>query len=361
MKKYKGQIIVSSIVILLPMLLGVILWNQLPDTMITHWGSQGTSDGAMGKAFAVFLIPVISLLLHLTCVFFTLGDPKNKEQSGKVVSIFFWIVPIISLLTNSYIYAFAMDSESNIIMLLTMSFVGVVFILVGNYLPKCKQNHTLGIKVVWAFKSEDNWVKTHRFAGRAWVLGGVLFLLSLAMPRSVGVSARIVALILLLSPVLYSYLYYRKQLKEGKITKEDVKLSKADKTFTKASAVVGIILFVAAMMFLFSGDFEVEIGEESLQIEAFCWSDAEIRYEEMDRIEYVQKPANAHRDMGFGTPRITMGDCSNSELGKFTGYVYEKSNAHIVIYTEDKIMVVNRETVEETKALYEELIGKVGK
>ena len=52
MKKYKGLIIVSSIVILLPMLLGLILWNRLPDTMVTHWGAEGAVDGAMGKAFA---------------------------------------------------------------------------------------------------------------------------------------------------------------------------------------------------------------------------------------------------------------------------------------------------------------------
>ena len=167
MKKYKGQIIISSIVILLPMLLGVILWNQLPDTMITHWGGHGTPDGAMDKALAVFLIPVISLALHLVCVFFSLKDPKNKEQSDKVVSMIFWIVPIISLLMSGYIYAFALGSEMNIGMAV-MSLMGAVFILLGNYLPKCKPNRTIGIKVKWALENEENWVKTHRFAGKAW-------------------------------------------------------------------------------------------------------------------------------------------------------------------------------------------------
>jgi uncharacterized membrane protein len=363
MKKYKGLIIVSSIVILLPMLLGVILWNRLPDTMVTHWGVEGTADGVMRKAFAVFGIPLICLALHLLCVVFTLMDKRNKEQNPKVVRVCFWITPIISLLCNGYIYAFAMDRQFNKVMLGTMSFLGVVFILVGNYLPKCKPNRTIGIKVVWALRNEENWVKTHRFAGKTWVFAGVLFLLSLAIPGSVGMVIKAVAMLLLLSPVVYSYLYYRKQLKEGKITEEDVKQSEGDKVTKITYTVVGIILAITVIMLLVYGNFDVVMGEESMQIEASGWSDAEVFFAEIDRVEYVEIATDftKTRDNGFGTPRITMGDCSNKELGKFTAYIYDACDTYVAIYVGDKMMVVNRETEEETKALYEELSGKIGK
>lgn len=363
MKKYKGLIIVSSIVILLPMLLGVILWNRLPDTMVTHWGAEGTPDGAMGKALAVFLIPVICLVLHLICMFITLKDSGNREQNDKVLSLCFWITPIISLLTNGYIYVFAMDNQFNMIMLGTMSFMGVVFILVGNYLPKCKPNHTIGIKVLWTLKSEDNWLKTHRYAGKAWMLAGVLFLLSLAIPGSVGMVIKAVAMLLLLSPILYSFLYYRKQLKEGKITKEDMKQGKEDKVTKITYAVVGITLAVTVIMLLVYGNFDIVMCEESMQIEASGWSDAEVFFAEIDRIEYVESDTDftKTRDLGFGTSRITMGDCSNKELGKFTAYIYDACGSYVAIYAGDKMMVVNRKTEEETKALYEELSVKVGK
>lgn len=362
MKKYKGLIIVSSIVILLPMLLGVILWNSLPETMVTHWGAEGTADGAMGKAFAVFLIPMLCLVLHLICVFFTLRDPGNKGQNSKVVSVCFWITPIITLLVNGYIYAFALDSQFNKVMLGTMSFLGVVFILVGNYLPKCKPNHTIGIKVLWALKSEDNWLQTHRYAGKAWMFAGVLFLLSLAIPGSVGMIIKAAAMLLLLSPVLYSYLYYRKQLKEGKITKADMKQTKEDKVTRITHTIVGITLLLTVIMLLVYGNFDVVMGEESMQIEASGWSDAEVFFAEIDRVEYVEIATDftKTRDNGFGTLRITMGDCSNKELGKFTAYIYDACDTYVAIYVGDKMMVVNRETEEETKALYEELIGKVG-
>ena len=80
-------------------------------------------------------------------------------------------------------------------------------------------------------------------------------------------------------------------------------------------------------------------------------------------VEYVEVATDftKTRDYGFGTPRITMGDCSNRELGKFTAYVYDSCDTYVAIYVGDKMMVLNRETAEETKLLYEELSEKIGR
>ncbi len=57
LKKNKSRIIISSIIILLPMIFGLIMWDKLPDTMTTHWGADGNADGFSGKVFAVFGLP----------------------------------------------------------------------------------------------------------------------------------------------------------------------------------------------------------------------------------------------------------------------------------------------------------------
>ena len=54
MKENKFKIVISSVVILLPVLFGLMMWNALPDTMATHWGAGGNVDGFSGKAFVVF-------------------------------------------------------------------------------------------------------------------------------------------------------------------------------------------------------------------------------------------------------------------------------------------------------------------
>ena len=58
-KKYKATIIITSLITLLPILLGLIIWNKLPDQIATHWGADGQADGYSGKAFAVFGMPCI--------------------------------------------------------------------------------------------------------------------------------------------------------------------------------------------------------------------------------------------------------------------------------------------------------------
>ena len=92
LKKNKNNLILSSIVISLPILVGLVLWNKLPDTFPTHWNCSGEADGFSSKTFAIFGIPLIMLALHWLCIWFTLKDPKNKEQSTKVFGMVLWIL-----------------------------------------------------------------------------------------------------------------------------------------------------------------------------------------------------------------------------------------------------------------------------
>ena len=96
--------------------------------------------------------------------------------------------------------------------------LGVMFIFIGNYLPKVKQNRTLGIKISWALNNEENWNKTHRFGGKVWVVGGLILLLSIFLPLKVMVWVVVcVIAALAIIPIVYSYFilqtaYKRKEL-----------------------------------------------------------------------------------------------------------------------------------------------------
>jgi len=111
LKKNKSRIIISSIIILLPMIFGLIMWDKLPDTMTTHWGADGNADGFSGKVFAVFGLPAITLILHFVCLLFTLFDKKQKEQNPKALGMIFWILPVVSLFTNGIMYRTAFGKE----------------------------------------------------------------------------------------------------------------------------------------------------------------------------------------------------------------------------------------------------------
>jgi len=206
-RKNLKVLIITSVVILLPIAAGLLLWDRLPQQMPTHWNSAGEVDGWSSKAFAVFGLPLILLGLDWLCVLGTSADPKRANHSGKVLQLILWIVPVLSVLMHAFVYMAALGIKVRIEVILPI-LVGLVFIIIGNYLPKCKQNYTIGIKIPWTLHSEENWNRTHRFAGILWVICGLL-LLPTGFIGGVWLFLPIV-LVMVLAPMVYSYLLHRK-------------------------------------------------------------------------------------------------------------------------------------------------------
>ena len=82
-RQHKKMILLTSIATLLPILIGLLLWKQLPDSGATHWSAGNEPDGYSSKVFAVFGLPVIMLILHLVCVIATNIDPKASSINKK--------------------------------------------------------------------------------------------------------------------------------------------------------------------------------------------------------------------------------------------------------------------------------------
>lgn len=211
-KRNLKTLIITSIVILLPILAGIILWDKLPEQIATHFNVQGVADGFSSKAFAVFGLPVFLLAIHWICALGTAADPKQKNHSNKILTLVLWICPLISLLCNSLFYAYAMEIPVDVSLIMPL-FLGAVFIIIGNYLPKCKQNYTIGIKVSWTLNDEENWNYTHRISGRIWVAGGVIIMLS-SFFRLTWLPM-IIMLLMIIIPFAVSYLFYRKKNKKS--------------------------------------------------------------------------------------------------------------------------------------------------
>lgn len=107
MKQYKKELIVSTLLALLPIAAGLLLWNRLPGQLATHWGMHG-ADRWSGKAAAVFLQPLLLLAAHYLVLFFVFRDAKNRNQSKKVVGLLFWMIPAVSILVSGITYAVAL-------------------------------------------------------------------------------------------------------------------------------------------------------------------------------------------------------------------------------------------------------------
>jgi uncharacterized membrane protein len=206
-KKHLKFLIITSVVTVLPILMGVILWEQLPAQLPIHWDMEGEIDGWCSKAFAVFAMPLILLAFHWLAVFATFADPKNRTNTNKALRLGLWVVPVLSIALSVVIYSVSMGGKVRMEAFVPV-LLGMLFVIIGNYLPKCQQSYTIGIKCPWTLHSEENWNRTHRLAGWLWVIGGVVIMLT-GFCNALWVSMP-VALIMVLVPVIYSYILHRK-------------------------------------------------------------------------------------------------------------------------------------------------------
>lgn len=211
MKKINlNLLILTSILTLLPILVGLILWKDLPASLPSHFGLDGQADGFSSKLEVVFLIPLVMLGLHLFAVIVTSLDPKASHVGPKMKSLVYWLVPLISGLVQLSIYGAALGVIANSTRI-GLVMVGIVFLVVGNYLPKTKQNYTVGIRLPWTLDNEDNWNKTHRLAGKVWVLGGLIILVNGFLSWAVMYVLFGALLVMVLVPIFYSYWISRSQ------------------------------------------------------------------------------------------------------------------------------------------------------
>ena len=202
--------IVTTIIILLPIIAGLILWNKLPAEMPTHWDLHGNADNYSGKAFAVFALPLFLAAIHWLGIFAISRDPRNADNNKKLLALPLYIVPFISLLVFTAIYSAALGHTFDFTAIVC-SFLGLLFIIIGNYMPKARRNHTVGIRIPWTLKSDVNWERTHRFAAPLWFVGGAITIVLALIDWMLPVT--IVFLIMVALPILYSFIYYLKREK----------------------------------------------------------------------------------------------------------------------------------------------------
>lgn len=210
-KKNLKTLILTSVITLLPIIAGLILWDKLPEQMPMHFDINGDADGYASKAFAVFFFPLLMVGMQWLCAFLTGLDPKKKNISKKTTALVLWIIPALSLLLHAIVYAYSLGKGFNTITPIIL-FFGFFFVITGNYLPKMSQSYTVGIKFPWTLNSEANWIYTHRISGKIWVAGGLVLIATSFL--NLGWFYIAIFVIMIAAPIIASYKFHKKENKQ---------------------------------------------------------------------------------------------------------------------------------------------------
>ncbi|MFA4834132.1 MAG: SdpI family protein [Patescibacteria group bacterium] len=189
-------------------------YSHSSEIVPTHWNFAGEVDNWGSRSIA-FVIPAVMVGIYILFLVFPFLDPKKEkyEQFSKVYHVFKGVMilfmAILYFATSLNILGYNLP-----IGIIVPVGVGLLFIIMGNYMGKIKMNWFFGIKTPWTLSSEEVWNKTHRFGGKMFILSGLLIALDAFLPVSWRLGVFIAALIiLLLGTMVYSYVIYLREKK----------------------------------------------------------------------------------------------------------------------------------------------------
>ena len=210
--KFKKTDIIAVLVVLASLVHLIIVYPSLPAEVVTNWGFNGDVEYS-SKSTLWFLWAVNAGMIPL---FFVIPkiDPKGKSYAKVdgfytyfrlAMVIFLAVMMEITILSANDPYRFNVSKISTL-------GLSLLFIFIGNYLPKCKQSFTMGIKTMWTLSDERVWNKTHRLGGVLFVISGVVILAASLFcgEKLMFIVTMVAALGTVLATTVYSYLLYRK-------------------------------------------------------------------------------------------------------------------------------------------------------
>lgn len=175
MKAIKWRsLIVTCMVCLLPILLGVALWNDLPDRIAVHFDINNNPDNFASKGFAVFGIPFLMMLLQIICCIINDINARKHGERKKLERATKWIIPcmtvVLQIITLGYSLGWNIDIRKAAALI-----VSIVFLVTGNYLPKFDYIKNYNIDTEKARR-------INRFIGFETVIMGLLGIVSIFLP-----------------------------------------------------------------------------------------------------------------------------------------------------------------------------------
>lgn len=194
-----------------------IIWNDLPQTIPTHFGITGEPD-KFGARNEILIVPAIFTAVGLLIYFILRNihkiDPRKKytASTSGVMSKLAVVIIIFLCAASLFVFYWTLKGKVEGLSVLLCG-MGLLFAYIGNLMYSIKPNYFAGFRVPWALENEENWRKTHQLASKIWFWGGIVLaiaalVLNLKLLAVVFISA---IMIMTLIPVIYSYNLYRKQ------------------------------------------------------------------------------------------------------------------------------------------------------
>jgi uncharacterized membrane protein len=204
-------------VIIAPAAYLALVWNRLPEKVVMKFDLQGNPTRFGSKQemiITIIIVATMNLLVYLLLINIHRIDPKknaveNKERLQRIAfAVAVFLSAVLCLIISS-----ASNGNIKFNTGLILAGTGLLFAIIGNYMPNLKPNYFAGFRLPWTLENEDNWKKTHALAGKLWFAGGLLLaVVCLFIPAAIALIVFFTVItIVTIIPGVFSYRLYRQQ------------------------------------------------------------------------------------------------------------------------------------------------------
>lgn len=205
--------IIPFVILFFSVVLSFWSYPMLPDMVVSHWGFNGEPNGWSSRELHCLLFPGLLFGMYFLLSLMPKFDPRSNRYED--------FSGIYILMRNAILFVlfvvFVAATLSNLgyainIGVTVSAAIGILMIFMGNYFGKIKQNYFIGIRTPWTLASENVWNKTHRLAGRLFILWGLGLILAPWLKPILAFVILFGGLIVLLAWIsIYSYVLYKKE------------------------------------------------------------------------------------------------------------------------------------------------------
>lgn len=186
-------------------------WDRLPPYMATHWDASGHINGYSPRAFGALFAPGLIVLLTLLFQVLPLLDPRRANYAKFADT--YWVIANAVLLfvgiAHVLVLGYGLGYPVAVTRIVPLG-LGILFIALGNVLPRVEPNWFVGIRTPWTLSSDTVWRRTHRTGGRTFFLAGCALIVEGVMPHGTYLPAMIVTMAAAgLIPVIQSYVLWK--------------------------------------------------------------------------------------------------------------------------------------------------------
>lgn len=208
-------ILIILLTISIPLIYTASIYSSLPETLPVHFDIDGKPNGYGNKNtlwFITLLLSAISAGMYLLIKNLPKIDPKKTAGQTPELYHKIAVILVIFLCAINIIVVYASVNGSININNLLLPLLGLMFLVLGNYMHSIKPNYFVGFRLPWTLENEDNWRKTHQLVGKLWVPGGLVITIStLLLPARIGFIIFLgITMMITIIPAVFSYRYFKK-------------------------------------------------------------------------------------------------------------------------------------------------------